>query len=136
MSQTSSLIKSYKADKLKEKYVAEIEARIEDIKRVEKIGAETEIKTTSKRKATKVISWLDAKLAPEKTSSTGPGCSICISTFEEIQAEGKTLKSTPCGHIFCAECLEMSANHSKQCPKCRKKILLKRCHPIFPDLLG
>ena len=46
------------------------------------------------------------------------------------------MKSTPCGHIFCAECLEMSANHSKQCPKCRKKIVLKRCHPIFPDLLG
>ena len=80
-----------KADKLKEKYVAEIEARIEDIKRVEKIGAETEVKTTSKRKATRVISWLDAKLAPEKTSSTGPGCSICISTFEEIQADGKTV---------------------------------------------
>ena len=86
-------MKSSKADKLKEKYVAEIEARIEDIKRVEKIGAETEIKTTSKRKATKVISWLDAKLAPEKTSSTGPGCSICISTFEEIQADGKTVRS-------------------------------------------
>ena len=41
---------------------------------------------TKKRRA--IASWIDATLRPSEKTSTGPGCSICISTFEEIQMEG------------------------------------------------
>ena len=140
------------ADKLKEKYVSDIEATLKTIKRVEEISDQlVENRKSRKRKADrKLASWIDAKIEPEKTNSTGPGCSICISTFEELQSEGKQvgttfalydarikfqLKTTPCGHVYCADCLEISTAHSKKCPKCRKNINLKKCHAIYPDLL-
>ena len=47
---------------------------------------------TKKRRA--IASWIDATLRPSEKTSTGPGCSICISTFEEIQMEGLEV------HIF------------------------------------
>ena len=138
------------ADKLKEKYVSDIEATLKTIKRVEEISDQlVENRKSRKRKADrKLASWIDAKIEPERTNSTGPGCSICISTFEELQSEGKQvrkyfptpitlfqLKTTPCGHVYCADCLEISTAHSKKCPKCRKNINLKKCHAIYPDLL-
>ena len=82
------------ADKLKEKYVSDIEATLKTIKRVEEISDQlVENRKSRKRKADrKLASWIDAKIEPEKTNSTGPGCSICISTFEELQSEGKQVR--------------------------------------------
>ena len=85
-----------KADQLKEKYVGEIEAALEKVKRVDQIEQEiTSGPKTKKRKIErKLASWMDAKLEPEAANSTGPGCSICISTFEEIQSDGKLVSPT------------------------------------------
>lgn len=56
---------------------------------------------TKKRRA--IASWIDATLRPSEKTSTGPGCSICISTFEEIQMEGLEVHSTKIfdEHFFC-----------------------------------
>merc|ERR1711953_163613 len=126
------------ADQLKEKYVSEIEAAFEKVKRVDQIEQEiTSAPKSRKRKIErKLASWLDVKVEVQSANSTGPGCSICISTFEELQAEGKSLKTTPCGHVFCSDCLELSIEASNKCPKCRQKVTLKKCVAIYPDLLN
>ena len=87
------------ADKLKDKYVSSIEATLKTIERVQLVSSQlidTQHKssnattTTRKRKADRrLASWIDARIEPQRTNSTGPGCSICISTFEELQSEGK-----------------------------------------------
>merc|ERR1712039_498773 len=68
------------ADRLRVKYVNEIEDKIKKIKNIEDVTDEPPSK-----KARKIASWLDAKLNPkQEIASFGPGCSICISTFQEI----------------------------------------------------
>ena len=63
------------------------------MKRVDQIEQEiTSAPKSRKRKIErKLASWLDAKVEVQSANSTGPGCSICISTFEELQAEGKSV---------------------------------------------
>ena len=79
------------ADKLKDKYVSSIEATLKTIKQVELVSSQLIDQPQSrKRKADRrLASWIDARIEPDRTNSTGPGCSICISTFEELQSEGK-----------------------------------------------
>ena len=43
-------------------------------------------------------------------------CSICL----ESVLENCEVKSTPCGHLFHAHCLERSIKGKNNCPKCRK----------------
>ena len=42
-------------------------------------------------------------------------CVICMDTFDN-----PTL--TPCGHIYCLECIQLALNNSNKCPQCRKPI--------------
>ena len=77
------------SDRLKVKYVKEIE---ENIKKIENIKDYDNGPPTKKRR--KIASWVEAKLNPSAKSTTGPGCSICISTFEEVQMDHKEVKYT------------------------------------------
>jgi SNF2 family DNA or RNA helicase len=42
-------------------------------------------------------------------------CVICMDTFDN-----PTL--TPCGHIYCLECIQLSLKNNNKCPQCRKPI--------------
>lgn len=62
-------------------------------------------------------------------------CPICLAGFREIQAEGGSLCSTICGHIFCKSCLDGCRGaeyHSYfKCPSCRRSLRDRDYHPIF-----
>eukprot|EP00762_Andalucia_godoyi_P004076 ANDGO_06338.mRNA.1 Putative SWI/SNF-related matrix-associated actin-dependent regulator of chromatin subfamily A member 3-like 2 len=47
-----------------------------------------------------------------------PECAIC---FEEISDESTTLV-TPCGHVFCSDCLERALSVRSLCPMCRDPV--------------
>ena len=79
------------SDRLRVKYSKEIEDKI---RKIENIQDYTDEPPSKKRR--KIASWLDAKLNQSEKSATGPGCPICISTFEEIQMDGKEV----CKNIF------------------------------------
>lgn len=72
------------SDRLRVKYSNEI---ADKIRKIENIQDYTDEPPSKKRRS--IASWLDAKLNPTERTATGPGCSICISTFEEIQMDGK-----------------------------------------------
>ena len=75
---------SYKSEGIK------LYDKTSDFKNPEKEVIDSKPNSSRKRKADRrLASWIDAKIEPSRTSSTGPGCSICISTFEELQSEGK-----------------------------------------------
>mmetsp|Transcript_12750 Transcript_12750/g.46640 ORF Transcript_12750/g.46640 Transcript_12750/m.46640 type:complete len:467 (+) Transcript_12750:119-1519(+) len=44
-------------------------------------------------------------------------CPLCFKLFHEPI-------TTPCGHTFCRECLQRSADHSNRCPMCRCLLLI------------
>ncbi|CAK9811367.1 LON peptidase N-terminal domain and RING finger protein 3 [Anthophora quadrimaculata] len=50
-------------------------------------------------------------------------CPICL---EPIFSKMKPM-TTRCGHIFCAQCLELALNSFKKCPICKRPTRLKFC---------
>lgn len=66
----------------------------------------------------------------EKSNSE---CSICLEIFE---SEGKKrCVVTPCGHIFCFECISIVILTSKNCPKCRKKVKLNNLITLYDTVV-
>jgi len=60
------------------------------------------------------------------------GCSICLSTYQDLLKAGIELTSTQCGHIYCCECFakaELDQLPRAKCPLCRCRIV--SYHPIF-----
>ena len=69
------------------------------------------------------IATTTAKASPEQEKK--PECRICMCPFKEPH-------TTPCGHVFCKQCIYTSFRVKKECPMCRKKITrIGQIHRIF-----
>ncbi|KAM9342115.1 peroxisome biogenesis factor 10 [Pholidichthys leucotaenia] len=56
-------------------------------------------------------------LSPQRTHNSGPRAGRCILCLEERRHS----TSTPCGHLFCWECITEWCNTKAECPLCREK---------------
>lgn len=56
-------------------------------------------------------------LSPQRTHRSGPRAASCILCLEERRHS----TSTPCGHLFCWECITEWCNTKAECPLCREK---------------
>ncbi|XP_026222599.1 peroxisome biogenesis factor 10 [Anabas testudineus] len=56
-------------------------------------------------------------LSPQRTQSSSPRAASCILCLEERRHS----TSTPCGHLFCWECITEWCNTKAECPLCREK---------------
>ncbi|KAK5863057.1 hypothetical protein PBY51_000115 [Eleginops maclovinus] len=56
-------------------------------------------------------------LSPQHTNSGGPRGASCMLCLEERRHS----TSTPCGHLFCWECITEWCNTKAECPLCREK---------------
>ncbi|XP_068453870.1 peroxisome biogenesis factor 10 [Clinocottus analis] len=56
-------------------------------------------------------------LSPQRTQRAGPRAASCILCLEERRHS----TSTPCGHLFCWECITEWCNTKAECPLCREK---------------
>lgn len=56
-------------------------------------------------------------LSPERTQSSASRAARCILCLEERRHS----TSTPCGHLFCWECITEWCNTKAECPLCREK---------------
>lgn len=73
--------------------------------------------------------------APPQQQQQAPGspepmfkCLVCL---EGIKADNMGI--TPCGHMFCYNCIVEAVRATKKCPKCRKGATLKSVKKIFPN---
>lgn len=56
-------------------------------------------------------------LSPQHTQSSSPRAARCILCLEDR----RHTTSTPCGHLFCWECITEWCNTKPECPLCREK---------------
>lgn len=58
-------------------------------------------------------------------------CDICKRSFKRVMAEGEEIHSTPCGHIFCKCCIELTLQARPKCPICNNDVLPNQTHRIY-----
>ncbi|MAP24741.1 MAG: hypothetical protein CMM87_04315 [Rickettsiales bacterium] len=72
-----------------------------------------------------IFTNIEDKLGEEET------CPICLEELKDL-----TTSITPCGHIFCSNCLHNSNQHnSNKCPMCRSQFTLDQVKSIKPTNL-
>lgn len=70
--------------------------------------------------------WAAPPPRPPSPDKETRKCPICLEKMEEMA-------TTPCGHVFCNQCLIDCVKAQKKCPKCRKSVQLKQIHRLFMD---
>lgn len=50
-------------------------------------------------------------------------CGICFRDLEEVKRNDEAIHTTPCGHVYCNECLQESLRRNPVCPSCRSRVL-------------
>lgn len=58
-------------------------------------------------------------------------CTICMVSFKQLMNKGVELHSTPCGHIFCKECINSALAIYTRCPICNEELLPGQTTRIF-----
>ena len=66
----------------------------------------------------------EAEAKPEAKPESIQQCCICM---EDLQADGKNVCTTKCGHTFCFDCMAQSINaNNNACPLCRCELVKRR----------
>jgi hypothetical protein len=58
----------------------------------------------------------------EKDGETVEECSICSRGYEELKGLNEEIHTTPCGHVFCAKCINTWLGIKEECPKCKRPV--------------
>ena len=64
-------------------------------------------------------------------SSVAIHCPICLDSLSQVKAANQQMHSTTCGHLFCGPCIMRVLAATQQCPTCRKRLDVRKIHPIF-----
>jgi len=58
-------------------------------------------------------------------------CGICFRDFEEVKRNDEAIHTTPCGHVYCFECLQESLSRNPVCPSCRFTVLPNQTMRVY-----
>jgi len=64
---------------------------------------------------------------PAPPAPPAPSMQSCCICMEDLQADGKNVCTTKCGHTFCFDCMAQSINaNNNACPLCRCELVKRR----------
>eukprot|EP00878_Enallax_costatus_P021159 GHUV01022392.1.p1 GENE.GHUV01022392.1~~GHUV01022392.1.p1 ORF type:complete len:220 (+),score=65.44 GHUV01022392.1:146-805(+) len=78
-----------------------------------------------------IPSWDQQPAAPRQRSPSPEPAIKCLICLEGIKTDN--MATTPCGHIFCYDCLTDAVKAMKKCPKCRKTVQPKMVKRLYPN---
>ena len=89
-------------------------------------------------KAAEMLRELASRLSEgEEEQTDAPGtwnsdlsCPVCWDPLAPLEGD-RTVLATPCGHLFCSDCLAAILQTTPSCPNCRSKVTLKSCNRIY-----
>ena len=99
---------------LREAKIAKEENEAQEIKR------ELEIETSENARS----------FSPTAPLLTSNQCPVCFEDLQDLPS-GIDVLVTPCGHLFCSNCLNQHLENSNTCPTCRKPIQSNQPLHIF-----
>lgn len=74
---------------------------------------------------------VSSSTSSHQDSSHGIHCPICLDSLTQVKAANQQMHSTTCGHLFCGPCITRVLTATQQCPTCRKRLDIRKIHPIF-----
>ena len=77
------------------------------------------------RKHSSAVSYFESLAGRQARSDTDED--TCIICFEQMTR----LAVTPCGHLFCLQCITSCVNTNAQCPTCRQAVKLEQLVEIM-----
>ncbi|GAB0099112.1 hypothetical protein DMENIID0001_149440 [Sergentomyia squamirostris] len=74
--------------------------------------------------------------APSTSSTSYKSPDLALKPFQCVICLENMLSRNPhstlCGHFFCFECIKSAITIKKKCPICRKPMIIRWIHPIYP----
>jgi hypothetical protein len=58
----------------------------------------------------------------DEKDGTVKSCEICFSSFVELKQCGVEIVTTPCGHLYCRQCIMGALSVKPECPHCRSEV--------------
>lgn len=64
----------------------------------------------------------DSDKEEDEKDGTLKVCEICFASFMELKECGVQIVSTPCGHVYCRDCIIGALTVKPECPHCRSAV--------------
>ncbi|CAL8095710.1 unnamed protein product [Orchesella dallaii] len=58
-------------------------------------------------------------------------CEVCFVSFEELKECGVQIVSTPCGHVYCRDCIVGALQVKPECPHCRGEVEVHNLRRLY-----
>ena len=82
--------------------------------RIERYESNIKFQEEQKKKHVASISYFES-IVPRITHSAEEPCVICLENIEQLTV-------TPCGHLFCNDCILSCIARQNLCPTCRQPV--------------
>ncbi|ODM98890.1 E3 ubiquitin-protein ligase RNF4 [Orchesella cincta] len=58
-------------------------------------------------------------------------CEVCFISFDELKLGGIQIVSTPCGHVYCRDCIIGALQVKPECPHCRSSVQVANLRRLY-----
>jgi len=58
-------------------------------------------------------------------------CEVCFASFDELKECGVQIVSTPCGHVYCRDCIIGALQVKPECPHCRSEVKVDKLRRLY-----
>lgn len=73
----------------------------------------------------------DTEKEDDEKDGTVKVCEVCFVSFAELKECNVQIVATPCGHIYCRDCICSALSVKSECPHCRTEVRVHDLRRLF-----